>query len=123
VRDLRAGLSRSISVVMGTPSPRPPGSARHRHAVDAAVAAEDQQRVDAAAGKGAVQRVAGLEGSVAGSTSWPLSARTQPLRLTTTVTGSSTTFTSATAFFFLDQGAARVAELPWRRPRSPITCA
>jgi len=33
-----------------------------RHTVDAAIAAEYQQRVDAATGKGAVQGVAGLEG-------------------------------------------------------------
>jgi hypothetical protein len=47
---------------MGTPSPRPPGQRSRPRCTRAAVAAEDQQRVHAAAGKRAVQRVAGLEG-------------------------------------------------------------
>jgi hypothetical protein len=37
-----------------------------------------------------------LKATCAGSTSWPFCARTQPFRLTATVTGSSTTRISAT---------------------------
>jgi hypothetical protein len=76
------------------------GQVGHRHRVHAAVAAKGQQGIDRAAFKGAVQRVAGLEGK-AGRLVPVAGARAHPalFALTTTVTGSSTTCTSATAFF------------------------
>ena len=52
--------------MIGWPSPRPLGRLATGDRVDAAVAAEDEQRVDAAAVEGAVERVAGLERELAG---------------------------------------------------------
>jgi hypothetical protein len=69
-----------------------------------------QQLIDRAALERAVQLSPALKLSVASSTPWPWRVRTQPFSEMITVTGSSTTLTSATTFFLLDQGAAGIAK-------------
>ncbi len=72
---------------------------RHRHRIDAAVGAEGQQAVDACGTRTrAYMRSPALNENWPASWPWPLRARTQPLCDTITVTGSSTTFCSTTAF-------------------------
>jgi hypothetical protein len=89
--------SRSISVVIGTPSPRPPGSVETATLYTRPLLPKTSSVSTLRQGNTPYSASPALKASAAGSTSWPLSARTQPFRLTTTVTGSSTTFTSATA--------------------------
>ena len=95
---MRAPPDRSTSVVIGTPSPRAPGSAATGTEYTLPLSPKPSRVSTVRHSNAPYSASPALK--VNWATSWPMPvrARTQPFSETMTVTGSSTTFCSATAF-------------------------
>jgi topoisomerase-4 subunit A len=92
-------LSSSMSVVMGWPSPRAPGKLATGTLYTRPLLPKTMSVSTVRHSKVPYRPSPALKAKLPASWPWPVRARTQPLLEMTTVTGSSTTLISATAFF------------------------